>query len=556
MNALKRLTALPASQLAGIAVAVIAAIGFLIGTWTWLQMPEYKVLFANLNERDGGAVVASLAQMNVPYKYNDGGSAIMVPSQMLYDTRLKLASQGLPKGGTVGFELLDQQKFGTTQLQEQVNFQRGLEGELAKSIQSMSVVQSARVHLAIPKPTIFLREHQKPTASVLVTLFPGKSLDAPQVQGIVHLVSSSVPELSDQNVSIVDGSGKLLSREPDVNGLDPGKLAYVRELEQSAQRRVTAILEPIVGPGNARVEITADVDFSQVERTAETFQPNGTPDKTAMRSQQSAESTSSNGTPAPGGVPGAQTNTPATATAPASPATQNPAAAATTSNSSKKDNTVNYELDRTVETRRLPVGTIKRLSAAIVVNNRAVAPKIDAAADAKGAGKAADAKKDAKDAKAATAEPVGVATSVPLKKEEIDQITALAREAMGFDEKRGDSINVVNTSFTQAEALPIVDVPMWRDPDNLSTAKEVGKNLAFALVAAYLLFGVLRPSVRRLTAPAVAPEATPPQVLTADVEAVPAPALAYPEHLERARQLARDDPKAIAGLVRNWVAAE
>ena len=542
MDALKRLTSLPASQLASIVIAIATVAGFLIGAWIWLQTPDYRVLFANLGDRDGGAVVAALAQMNVPYKYNEGGSAILVPSGLVYDTRMKLSAQNLPKGGTVGFELLDQQKFGTTQLQEQVNFQRGLEGELAKSIQSVSAVQAARVHLAIPKPTIFLREHQKPTASVLVTLFPGKVLDAAQVQGIVHLVSSSVPELADQSVSIVDGSGNLLSRPADVNGLDPGKLAYVHEVAQNAQRRVAAILEPIVGPGNAKVEINADIDFSQTERTAETYAPNGGPEKAAMRSQQNTESSNTNGTPAPGGVPGAQANTPTNAGAAATP---NPAANnGTTSNATKKDTSTNYELDRTVETRRLPTGTIKRLTAAVVVNYRVVPPKpVDGKADGK-----ADAKKDA----------VRVATSEPLKKEEIDQITALARLAMGFDETRGDSINVVNTPFTQAESVAATDVPMWKDPDNLATAKEVGKNLAFGLLAIYLLFGVLRPAIRRLGTPLVdATTPTPTPLLATDAEAAPAvPALAYPEHLQRARQLARDDPKALAGLVRNWVAAE
>ncbi len=544
MNALKRLASLPASQLASIVIAIVAVAGFLIGAWTWLQAPDYRVLFASLGDRDGGAVVAALAQMNVPYKYNDGGSAILVPSNLIYDTRLKLASQGLPKGGTTGFELLDQQKFGTTQLQEQVNFQRGLEGELAKSIQSVSAVQSARVHLAIPKPTIFLREHQKPTASVLVTLFPGKTLDASQVQGIVHLVSSSVPELADQSVSIVDGSGNLLSRSAEVNGLDPGKLAYVHELEQNAQRRVAAILEPIVGPGNARVEITADVDFSQTERTAETFAPNGGAEKAAMRSQQTTESSNVNGTAAPGGVPGAQANTPTNAGSAATPGAG--AGNGTTSNASKKDNTTNYELDRTVETRRLPTGTVKRLSAAIVVNHRTVA-----------APKPADGKADAKkDAKAEAANAAAATISQPLRKEEIEQITALAREAMGFDEKRGDSINVVNTPFTQAEVLPAADVPLWKDPDNLATAKEVGKNLAFGLLAAYLLFGVLRPAVRRLTTQVVTATTTETPLLASETEVTATPVLAYPEHLQRARQLARDDPKALAGLVRNWVAAE
>ena len=542
MDALKRFTSLPASQMASIVIAIVAVVGFLVGTWTWLQTPDYRVLFTSLGDRDGGAVVAALTQMNVPYKYNDGGSAILVPSNLVYDTRLKLASQGLPKGGTVGYELLDQQKFGTTQAQEQMNLQRGLEGELAKSIQSVSSVQTARVHLAIPKPTIFLREHQKPTASVMVSLFPGKSLDAAQVQGIVHLVSSSVPELADQSVSIVDGSGNLLSRTPEVNGLDPGKLAYVHELEDYKRQQVLKILEPIVGAGNARVTVSADIDFSQTERTAETFSPNGAPDKSAIRSQLTAESSNSNGSGANGGVPGAQSNTPTNAAANAPTAPAAGGAGGTSSNASKKDNTINYELDRTVETKRLPTGTIKRLSAAVVVNNRTVA-----------APASADAKKDAK------ADAVKVATSEPLKKEEIEQITALAREAMGFEEKRGDTINVVNTGFSQPEVLAAADVPMWKDPENLSTAKDVGKNVAFALIAAYLLFGVLRPAIRKMTSQvplALTTTTTTTQAITSELEAVPTQALAYPEHLQRARQLARDDPKALAGLVRNWVAAE
>jgi flagellar M-ring protein FliF len=539
MDALKRLVNIPASQMIGLAVAIVTVGGFLIGVWTWLQTPDYRVLFTNLGDRDGGAVVAALSQMNVPYKYNDGGSAIMVPSGMIYDTRLKLASQGLPKGGTIGFELLDQQKFGTTQLQEQVNFQRGLEGELAKSIQSVSSVQSARVHLAIPKPTIFMREHQKPTASVLVTLFPGKTLDGAQVQGIVHLVSSSVPELADQNVSIVDGSGNLLSRGAEVGGLDPGKLAYLHDLEQSYTHRVTSIIETIVGAGNVHAEVTADLDFSQTEQTAETFKPNG-PQNAAMRSTQSTESSNATGgAAASAGVPGAQANTPTNAGAAVTPAAGG-AAGGNSNNSSKKDNTVNYELDRTVETKRMPVGTIRRLSAAIVVNNRTVVAK----PASKDAGK--DAKKDAK------ADAAPAVTSEPLKKEEIEQITALAREALGFDEKRGDSLNVVNASFTQPEVLPAAEVPMWKDPDNIATAKEVGKNVGFALIAAYLLFGVLRPAVRRITAQAALSAST-----TVTTSETPAQAvLGYPEHLQRARELARNDPKAIAGLVRNWVAAE
>ena len=545
MDALKRFTALPAPQMASIVIAVLAVLGFLVGAWTWLQTPDYRVLFSNLGDKDGGAVVAALTTMNVPYKFNEGGGSITVPSTMVSELRYKLAAQGLPKGGTPGYDLLDQQKFGTTQLQEQMNFQRGLEGELAKSIQTIAAVQSARVHLAIPKPTIFLREHQKPTASVVLSLYPGKTLDGAQVQGIVHLVASSVPELADPGVSVVDGSGNLLSRTPEINGLEPGKLAYVRQQEQDYANRITGLIEKMVGPGNVRAEVTADMDFSQTERTAETFAPNGTPDKSAMRSQQTADASSTNGAPAPVGVPGAQANTPTNAAAPATLANAPGAStAATQSTSTKKDSTVNYELDRTVETKRLAVGTVRRLSAAIVVNHRTVAAKTGQA----------EPKKDA------SADAVKATTSEPLTKEEIEQITALARQAIGFDEKRGDSINVVNTPFTQADLVGAIDVPMWKSPDNIALAKDVGKNVGFALLAAYLLFGVLRPAVRRMTTPLIAVDEAPPTatpLLGTDGEpAAATPQLAYPEHLQRARQLARDDPKALAGLVRNWVAAE
>jgi flagellar M-ring protein FliF len=532
MDAINRLVKVPPQQLVGLLIAAIASIAALIGAWSWLQTPDYRVLSPGMSEKDGGAVLTALGTMNVPYKISDGG-AVMVPANLVYDTRLRLASQGLPKNGSVGFELLDQQKFGTSQMQEQVNFQRGLEGELAKSIQSISSVQGARVHLAMPKPTVFLREHQKPSASVLLSLYPGKSLEPAQVAGIVHLVSSSVPDLADAGVSVIDGSGNLLSRSPQAGGLDPGQLSYVREIEQRYAQRIAAILEPIVGAGNVKAEVTADVDFNQTEQTAETFKPNG-PDSVAMRSQVTGESTNSSGSGAANsGIPGAQSNTPTVAPVPAvgvAPSASN--------TSSKKDTTTNFEVDRKVETRRSAVGAVKRLSAAIVVNNRKV--EVAPAKDGK-----ADAKKD--DAKAAP-------KSRPLEKAEIDQITALAREAMGFDEKRGDSLNVVNANFTQIETMAPIDVPMWKDPDNIVTAKEVGKNLGFALLAIYLVFGVLRPAVRRLTTQVpVTVTQTTTSLQPAASGATPVPALAYPEQLQRARQLARDDPKALAGLVRNWV---
>src|SRR5450830_1441083 len=299
-------------------VAAAAVIALMIGIWMWSQKTEYRVLFSNFSDRDGGAIVASLQQMNVPYKYSEGGSAILVPETMVHDARLKLAAQGLPKGGNVGFELMENQKLGVSQFLEQVNFQRALEGELARSIQSLSAVQAARIHLALPKASVFVRDQQKPTASVILSLYPGRMLDPQQVSSILHLVASSVPELSPKAVTIVDQNGNLLSdtttKQPG-NSLDPTQLKYVQDLQQDIVKRVESIIAPIVGNGNVRAEATADVDFSRSEQAAETYKPNQTVDTAAVRSKQSSES--QNGSSSTSGIPGALTNQPpAPATAP------------------------------------------------------------------------------------------------------------------------------------------------------------------------------------------------------------------------------------------------
>jgi flagellar M-ring protein FliF len=532
MSATQRLLQLPARQLIGLAVAIAACIALISGTWMWSQTPDYRVLYSNLADRDGGTIVQALNQMNVPYKFSDGGGAILVPSNVVYDTRLKLASQGLPKGGTAGFELMDQQKFGATQFQEQVNYQRGLEGELAKTIQSVASVQSARVHLAIPKSSVFLRDQQKPSASVLVDLYPGKMLDRGQVNGILHLVSSSVPELAAQNVSIVDQNGNLLTPQSGADGLDPGQLAYLQELEQSYTRRVLAILEPITGSANVRAQVTADIDFSQTEQTAEIYKPNATPAESAIRSQQTSEASTAttNGAAGPGGVPGAASNLPqsANATPPAAPgAALATGASATTANqnsSSHKETTVNYEVDKTVQMKRSPVGMLKRLSVAIVVNQHKIS--------------------DGK----------GKTSFEPLEKAQLDQITALAREAVGFSQERGDTLNVVNAAFNQQEVEAPIEVAVWKDPDNIAFAKETGKNLLLGALVLYLLFGVLKPALKKLLQE---PMQHADQAVIADDGEEHAPALtlspAYAENLQLVKQIARDDPKVVANVVKGWV---
>ena len=281
---------LSSAQKLGAVLGLAALMATLAATYMWSQAPNFKVLFANLSDRDGGAVIASLTQLNVAYKMTEGGAAIMVPAEQVHDLRLRLASQGLPKGGTVGFELLENQKFGITQFQERMNYQRGLEGELARSIQSLAAVSNARVHLAMPAQSGFFRDQQKPSASVILTLHSGHTLDRAKIAGIVHLVASSVHELATKQVSVIDQTGSLLSAEVDSQGNhDATLLQHTRQVENTHTLRIVELLEPIVGKGNVRAQVSAELDFTQTESTAEQYKPNQNGEQAAIRSQQVSE---------------------------------------------------------------------------------------------------------------------------------------------------------------------------------------------------------------------------------------------------------------------------
>ena len=310
---------LDTSQKIKLAAGAIVLIALLALSFVWGRQPEWRVLYSNLSDKDGGAVVAQLSTLNVPYKYSEGGNAILVPAERVHDTRLRLATQGLPKGSVSGFELLDNSRFGITQFQERLNFQRGLEGELTRSIQALASVESARVHLALPNQNGFIREQQKPSASVLLSLHAGRTLDRAQVAGIVHLISSSVPDMAPKAVSILDATGALLSDAGDGTGgaTDAQQLQYVQQIEQSYNRRIMDILEPIVGRANVRAQVSADVDFSQSESTSEQHRPNQGGEPGAVRSQQISETAGGSNAPGVPGVPGAASNQPqVAATAP------------------------------------------------------------------------------------------------------------------------------------------------------------------------------------------------------------------------------------------------
>jgi flagellar M-ring protein FliF len=528
---------LPQKNWLALGAGVAALIALATAAFMWSQQPDYRVLFANVTDKDGGAIIAQLSQMNIPYKHADGGGAILIPSDKVHDVRLKLASQGLPKGGNVGFELLEGQKFGATQFQEQVNYQRGLEGELSRSIQSLASVAHARVHLAIPKQSVFLREQQKPSASVVVTLHGGRTLDRGQVAGIVHLVSSSVPDLPLKAVSVLDQTGALLSQNADSSStgqLDPTQVSYVRELEDNLSKRILDIVEPIAGRGNVRAQVTSDVDFAVVESTSEIFAPNqGAESKTTIRSQSTSEANGGAGAGAsPSGVPGATSNQPLGApSAPLTGAAGSPTASSVSGSSNgsngKRESLVNYEVDKTIRRVKNQTGTVKRLSAAVVVNHR---KSVDAA---------------------------GKASFAPLSEAEVAQINSLVKEAIGFSKERGDSLNVVNAPFSAELEAPVIATPWYQNQSYISMGKEIGKGAALLLAIAFIVFGVIRPAMKQLAAPKAAPPRNPVQMAAyadlpdaGNMAALPAPGA---DRMQGVRDIAKSDPAVVASVVRQWV---
>lgn len=541
--ALARLAVLPKPVLLGLGAALIAAFVVLA---LWMREPDYRALFSNVESRDGGAIVNILNQRNIPYKFADNGSTILVPAEQVYTLRLELAEQGLPRGGNVGFELLDAPKFGASQFAEQITYQRALEGELARSIEALQPVKSARVHLAIPRQSLFVRDREAPTASVLLTLFPARTLSEAQVAAISWLISSSVPQLNAASVSIVDQDGHLLSNPSGAAGMDSTRRNFINDVEQRTTQRILTLLTPIVGSGNVRAQVSAAVDFSQREQTSESYRPNETPGTAAIRSRQTSDSAQNDGLP-PRGVPGALTNEPpANATAPiqtvpangqpqagqagagqnagnlAAPAAQTGAQAGNTPpmpRSVRNDATVNYELDHTINHIKHELGTLQRLSVAVVVNYRD------------------------KDGKAE-----------PLSDDEMANINALVKQAMGYSGERGDTLSVVNNAFTDQEPA----FKPWEDPAYRTLAWQVAKVLLILALLFFLWRSVLRPIVQGYANAQVervkneAHMETLREQRRAD-ETRASEVSRYEDNLETARNLAKNDPRAVAMVLRSWM---
>ncbi|QMA47827.1 flagellar M-ring protein FliF [Citrobacter freundii] len=522
-------------------VAGAAAVAIVVAMVLWAKAPDYRTLFSNLSDQDGGAIVTQLTQMNVPYRFTEGSGAIEVPADKVHELRLRLAQQGLPKGGAVGFELLDQEKFGISQFSEQVNYQRALEGELARTIETLGPVKRARVHLAMPKPSLFVREQKSPSASVTVNLEPGRALDEGQISAVTHLVSSAVAGLPPGNVTLVDQAGHLLTQSnTSSRDLNDAQLKYASDVEGRVQRRIESILSPIVGNGNVHAQVTAQLDFANKEQTEEQYSPNGDESQAVLRSRQLNVSEQI-GSGAPGGVPGALSNQPAPAnTAPINtpPANQQNAQTTQTANnantgprSTQRNETSNYEVDRTIRHTKMNVGDVQRLSVAVVINYKTL--------------------------------PDG--KPLPLSADQMKQIEDLTREAMGFSDKRGDTLNVVNSPFTATDDAG-GELPFWQQQSFIEQLMIAGRWLLVLLVAWILWRKAVRPQlVRRSEEAKVAQGQT--RVRQETEEAVEV-RLSKDEQTQqrrtnqrlgaevmsqRIREMSDNDPRVVALVIRQWM---
>ncbi|MEQ8234207.1 MAG: flagellar basal-body MS-ring/collar protein FliF, partial [Gammaproteobacteria bacterium] len=533
----------------------------------WARDPEYAVLYSDLSERDVSQVVDTLQANAIPYRMDPRGGAILVVADKVHDARLKLAAAGLPRSAGIGFEMLEQDPgFGTSQFREQARYQHAIEGELSRSISHINNVRAARVHLALPKQSAFSRSRREPTASVIVDLYNGRRLEPHQVGAIVHMVSASVPSMSPDHVTVIDQQGNLLTDGHGNNGelaVTAKRFEYTRRLEESYIERIEAILMPLVGADGVRAQVTADIDFTATEQTRESFNP----DLPAVRSENLVEE-ERNGAGGNGGIPGALSNEPpAAATAPetladADAAAGEATASATAAGNRRSQTTRNYELDRTISHTRPAVGTVRRLSVAVVVRNPAPPPAAaatDEAAAEDGASEDAPAPAAGFDA------------------EQLARLETLVKEAIGFDAARGDSVSVTPADFLAPPAPePLPEPPLWEQPWVWS----VGKQVLGGLFALFVLFGVIRPTVKNLMTKPLSVAGT--GAGAAEGEMLPAgqqgagqggamaalpggqqapslPLLASSDidpNIDNVKQFVSQDPKIAAQVLKGWVAGE
>jgi flagellar M-ring protein FliF len=521
-------------------VAIAGSIA--LGAWVfmWSQTPNYQVLFANMAPKEASEVVSVLQSMNTQYKLDPNTGVVLVPASEVQALRMRLAAEGFPRSNSQGMEMLNQdQGFGTSQFIERARYQRALEEELSRSISELVNVRSARVHLAIPKQSVFVRDKKPAKASVVVNLFAGRQLVEGQVAAITHMVSSSVPEMTNADVTIVDQRGHLLTspERESMMAMSDKQLEYVQKVEKLYIRRIEDILTPIVGLGGVRAQVSAEVDFTMTEQTQESYNP----DMAALRSEQVSEEQRVGALGAIG-IPGALSNTPpAAGVAPENIADLEGGVASQQPGSNSKNSTRNYELDRTISHTRLAPGAVRKLSVAVLVDERR------------------------------TLDEAGEVISVPLTEGEMTRINALVMDTIGFNKARGDSLNIVNAPFVAPEAVEdLPEVSLLEQPWLMDLVKQV----LGGLVVLFLIFGVIRPAFKDMTKVPVTEMANAEgaQVGTDGAPRLPNAQNAggTPEELAKlatgsekvedrltnVRSLVQQDPALVASVMKSWTASD
>jgi flagellar M-ring protein FliF len=508
----------PAVRQVGMLVALAAAVAAGVALVLWSQGTNFTPLYTGLTDRDAGEIATLLDGSEVPYKLDSGSGGLLVPAERKYEVRMQLAAAGLPRGAGFGIEEMpDRSTFGQTPFMENALYVRAVETELARSIGSMQPVEAARVHLALPPQSVFLRQKRSPSASVMLKLYAGRRLDPAQVQAVVHLVASSVPDLTPARVTVVDQTGALLtSPESDSTAsLTSSQFEYRRALEEAYSQRIQGLLAPIVGAERVRASVSAELDFTVTEQTRESFDPN----VAVVRSEQTSEDTRRGD--GPQGIPGALSNQPPQiAAAPAVSDTTTEAA------TSSRTATRNFELDKTISHTRQAVGAIQRLSIGVLVDNKPPAS--------------------------------GRGAAQPLADDELVKLTDLVKQAVGFDEARGDTISVLNSAFQPAAQVQAPAAPGFLESPTLWSLLRQGLGAALVLV---LAFFILRPMMQVLTRPQPALPSPGMDLGGGSYPGLPGGrALALPrgydDRMAAARNVAGQDPRQVAQVVRNWVAED
>ena len=525
------MTALPILRQLGLLIGLAASIALGVAVVLWMQTPNYTKLPGQLSGQNLTDVISVLERSNIGHSVDPSTGTLMVESTKVNEAKLKLASENLSLNSGHGFEMIEKdQGFGTSSFLQKARYKRALEGELARTITSMRSIQSSRVHLALPRESAFIRNKKGASASVFVNLVPGHSIEKHQISAITNLVASSISSLKTSQVTIVDDKGKLLSNaeSADMMGLTTSQLDYTRNIEKTYAARIERMLNPIVGLGNVRAQVTAEVDFTQTESTQETFNP----DLPAVRSEQSSEEQSQGSSQ--GGIPGALSNQPpAAATAPQQANQQTGATTKQGSNRTSRRSTKNYELDKTISHIRNRAGSVKRLSIAVVLDNKI------AAVAAQGQGAATEKR-------------------IPYTQQEIARLTTLVRETVGFNTLRGDSVSVINVPFTKVEIEALPEQAIYEQ----AWVWDIVKQVLGAIAVLFVIFGVLKPAMKTL---AIAPPVTKfisengddldedQLSLSLEKKAHDAQIASYEENLQLAQTLANQEPKRVLQVVNNWM---